>query len=401
MVYDCFNHMTLLHLLSLKANLVARTASCGSATFCYAKSDGSHCDGAYLKTCSDSTQTDLHLKWPSTSKHIQAQIKPLISTSVSLLGSKRSWISAQALLYCGVCSEGTVGVAECGTVRFCATKMLVERHSQTILNDFFCVGCCKMHLAPFEKAAKTSHLLLSRAEGNLQAYLFFLSLLKTDSFFGCELPETVGNFRPTQRFATFHFVDSKSYRAFETLLRISGDYCDGDVWKQCDGSSTPRSVLFCEAGRPASKRGWQVDLVDICWYLLQSLIWYLVTYIFCQGKSFGRGIQNKNAPINFDIGNGPLSFLQAACSGGRVLLAVDKKMTVGLAMHLATKLEQRQPLQPCHCFYSESWEMNMASWEFASRKTLPCLAWKHEVNTHTHTYIRIYIYIYTHVHIYI
>lgn len=96
-----------------QANLVARTASCGSATFCYAKSDGSHCDGAYLKTCSDSTQT--------------------------------------ALLYCGVCSEGTVGVAECGTVRFCATK-------------------------------------------------------------------------------------------------ISGDYCDGDVWKQCDGSSTPRSVLFCEAG---------------------------------------------------------------------------------------------------------------------------------------------------------
>jgi hypothetical protein len=59
-------------------------------------------------------------------------------------------------------------------------------------------------------------------------------------------------------------------------------------------------------------------------------------------------------PINFDIGNGPLSFLQAACSGGRVLLAVDKKMMVGLAMHLATKLEQRQPLQPCHCFYSES-----------------------------------------------
>lgn len=41
-----------------ESSTASRMASCGDATFCRAKLDGSYCDGAYSKTCSDNTQTD-------------------------------------------------------------------------------------------------------------------------------------------------------------------------------------------------------------------------------------------------------------------------------------------------------------------------------------------------------
>ena len=41
----------------LEASAVSRSASCGSPTFCATKMDGSHCDGAYMKTCSGGDET--------------------------------------------------------------------------------------------------------------------------------------------------------------------------------------------------------------------------------------------------------------------------------------------------------------------------------------------------------
>lgn len=91
-----------------------RTASCGSATFCRIKLDGSYCDGAYLKTCTDKTQT--------------------------------------ALVYCGKCSDAGVGAAECGTPRFCHAKISGDYcdgdvwkrcdGSATPNSVFFCEGGC-------------------------------------------------------------------------------------------------------------------------------------------------------------------------------------------------------------------------------------------------------------------
>eukprot|EP00913_Durusdinium_trenchii_P002816 g2607.t1 len=37
---------------------LSRTASCGTANFCRTKLNGKYCDGAYLKTCADGSQTD-------------------------------------------------------------------------------------------------------------------------------------------------------------------------------------------------------------------------------------------------------------------------------------------------------------------------------------------------------